>query len=178
MNNHDLDRLERLAALKSQGIISDEELEQEKAKIKRQSAEIQPRPKPAPNKTKLGKPLWLPKKNVSTKRLFMYGLLFVCFMAVVASYVFDTPTSRGSSEPAPIFSAYDGSSYAVEARIKEEMNDPDSYQHVKTVVTPVSDGYMVFCKFRGKNNFNATITQSVNAKLDKKGNIIRWGIMD
>ncbi len=60
--------------------------------------------------------------------------------------------------PMPVNSAWDGSVRAVETSIKERMNDPDSYEHVRTTI-PFAQGmhWVVTSTYRGKNAFGAKI---------------------
>ena len=71
------------------------------------------------------------------------------------------------------FSGWDGSHRGLEKLIKESMNDPDSYEHVETRFGDQGDHLLVSCKFRGKNAFNATVTNSVTAKVDFNGNVLQ-----
>lgn len=70
------------------------------------------------------------------------------------------------------FSAWDGSHRALTQKIKESMNDPGSYEHVKTEIGDLGDGFMVKTTFRGKNAFGGLVLNSVVAKVDTKGNVI------
>jgi len=55
--------------------------------------------------------------------------------------------------------------------IKELMNDPESFEHVNTTFSESDNKVIVFTKFRGKNSFNATITQTYVTRADSIGNI-------
>lgn len=70
------------------------------------------------------------------------------------------------------FSAWDGSHIRVEAAIKERMNDPDSYKHVKTRYVAIKTGLIVFTTFRGANAFGGIITKTVTAQVDLDGNVV------
>lgn len=57
--------------------------------------------------------------------------------------------------------------------IKNKLNDPDSYEHVSTGVLYTGDGnFEITTKFRGKNAFNATITQIATATVSADGTIL------
>lgn len=71
------------------------------------------------------------------------------------------------------FSAWDGSHVNLTKMIKESMNDPDSYDHVKTVYWDKGDHLIVLTTFRGKNAFGGIIKNSVRAKIGIHGNIIQ-----
>lgn len=62
-------------------------------------------------------------------------------------------------------SSWDGSHTKLKRLIKENMNDPDSFEHVETLYKLYLGYAIVVMKFRGKNAFNATIVNSVTAKV-------------
>jgi len=70
------------------------------------------------------------------------------------------------------FSPWDGSHYTVSRLIQKNMNDPDSYDHVKTVYYDKGDHLIVNTTFRGKNAFNATIVNAATATVDLDGNVL------
>lgn len=70
------------------------------------------------------------------------------------------------------FSAYDGSHRALERLIKENMNDPDSYDHIETRFLDKGDYLLVITKFRGANAFGGKVINTVSAKVDFDGNVI------
>ena len=75
------------------------------------------------------------------------------------------------------FGAWDGSHFKLESLIKNNMNDPSSYKHVKTtyrIVNSETGRYaLVTTTFRGKNGFGAVVTNTVVAKTNvDTGNII------
>jgi len=70
------------------------------------------------------------------------------------------------------FSAWDGSHMGLEKLIKRTMNDPDSYEHVKTVYSDKGNYLIVKTTFRGKNAFGGVVTNWIMAKADLDGNII------
>lgn len=69
------------------------------------------------------------------------------------------------------FSAWDGSHPNLEQLIKESMNDPDSYVHVKTVYWDRGDYLIVRTTFRGKNAFGGVVRNSVTAKVSLDGQV-------
>ena len=71
------------------------------------------------------------------------------------------------------FSPYDGAHRSLEKYIKENMNDPDSYQHDETTRVDMKDYLVVTTVFRGKNGFGALVKNSVSAKVDMDGNILK-----
>lgn len=72
------------------------------------------------------------------------------------------------AELAKYFSAWDGSNRELVELVKANMNDPDSFEHVETRFKDHGDGYRIVMTFRGKNAFNATITQQIMARLNKQ----------
>lgn len=71
------------------------------------------------------------------------------------------------------FSAWDGSHRNLERVIKESMNDPDSYEHVKTVYWDRGDYLIVKTTFRGKNAFGGVVKNSVTAKVSLDGQVLQ-----
>lgn len=70
------------------------------------------------------------------------------------------------------FSAWDGSHLRLTSMIKENMNDPDSYEHVKTLYAIRGDKIYIETTFRGKNAFGGKVLNKVTANADMNGNII------
>ena len=58
-------------------------------------------------------------------------------------------------------STWDGSHSGVVRQVKAVMNDPDSFDHVETLVSPNNNGQHVFTmKFRGRNAFGGVVTNA------------------
>lgn len=70
------------------------------------------------------------------------------------------------------FSGWDGSNRPLEKLIKNSMNDPDSYDHVKTVYWDQKDYLIVKTTFRGKNAFGGLVLNSVKAKISIGGTVL------
>jgi hypothetical protein len=70
------------------------------------------------------------------------------------------------------FSAWDGSHRKLEDFIKKNINDPDSYEHVKTVYWDRGDFLVVKTTFRGNNAFGGKVKNSVRAKVSLDGEIL------
>ncbi|WP_237228866.1 tetratricopeptide repeat protein [Rubinisphaera sp. JC750] len=68
------------------------------------------------------------------------------------------------------FSAWDGSHRAFVKMVKSVMNDPDSFEHVKTTYRVLNDYLIVEMVYRGKNAFNATVTETATQAFDLNGN--------
>jgi hypothetical protein len=71
------------------------------------------------------------------------------------------------------FSAWDGSHRNLERVILEGMNDPDSYEHDKTVYWDNGDHLIVQTTFRGKNVFGGVVRNTVKAKVSLGGQILK-----
>ena len=63
------------------------------------------------------------------------------------------------------FSAWDGSHLNLASYVKDNMNDPDSYEHDKTVYWDRKDHLIVSMTFRGKNAFGGVVKNTVQAKV-------------
>jgi multisubunit Na+/H+ antiporter MnhC subunit len=71
------------------------------------------------------------------------------------------------------FSAWDGSHTALKELVKENMNDPDSFDHVETTYADKKTYLLVRMKYRGTNAFGGVVTNVVIAKSDYKTNTIK-----
>ena len=71
-----------------------------------------------------------------------------------------------------LFSSWDGSNISLERYIKSQMNDPKSYEHVKTTYQIKDDKLVVYTEFRGKNAFGAKVLNNAIAVEDFEGNIL------
>lgn len=70
------------------------------------------------------------------------------------------------------FSVRDGSHRGLTRFLKGSMNDPKSYEHVKTTYVDMGEYLIVETTFRGKNAFGALVLNSVMATTDLDGNLI------
>lgn len=72
------------------------------------------------------------------------------------------------------FSAWDGSHTNLKYYIEDNMNDPDSFEHVETVYYDYKSHLVVETTFRGNNQFGALVKNTVKAKVstDSKCSII------
>jgi multisubunit Na+/H+ antiporter MnhC subunit len=72
------------------------------------------------------------------------------------------------------FSSWDGSHREATSLIKNSMNDPESYEHIKTLFKVNSDTTMitVTTEFRGKNVFGALVVNEAKTIFDIDGNLI------
>jgi outer membrane PBP1 activator LpoA protein len=70
------------------------------------------------------------------------------------------------------FSSWDGSHKNLEGHIRSIMNDPDSYEHVKTVYWDRGDHLIVQTSFRGKNAFGGLVLNSIRAEVSMDGQVV------
>jgi hypothetical protein len=70
------------------------------------------------------------------------------------------------------FSKWSGSHRGVEKYIKDNMNDPDSYEHVKTTYLESPEYLVVTTKYRGKNKFGGLVLQDNIFKVNYEGKVL------
>ncbi len=70
------------------------------------------------------------------------------------------------------FSFWDGAHIGLAAFIKENMNNPKSYEHVKTLFRDDGDYITVQTTFRGTNSFNAIVPTTITAKCSIDGHVL------
>lgn len=68
----------------------------------------------------------------------------------------------------------DNSCISLVKLVKENMNDPDSFQHVETTYEDkgIGVGFYVHMKYRGNNAFGGVVTEIVSADANYIGNSI------
>lgn len=71
------------------------------------------------------------------------------------------------------FSPWDGSHRDLVNRVKNVMNDPDSFKHYETKYIDRGDHITVFMDFGGKNGFGGMIRNSISADYSLDGTFIR-----
>lgn len=64
------------------------------------------------------------------------------------------------------FSSWNGAHKKLQKLIKQNMNDPDSYEHIETRYKNLGDVLAVETKYRGTNSFGAKVIQTTIAKCD------------
>jgi len=75
------------------------------------------------------------------------------------------------------FSLWDGSHIGLTKIIKEAMNDPKSYDHIKTSYWDRKDHLIISTTFTGKNSFGGRVKNTVRAKVSLDGKnieILEW----
>ncbi|MBG6243205.1 MAG: hypothetical protein EKE20_15960 [Candidatus Symbiopectobacterium sp. Dall1.0] len=71
------------------------------------------------------------------------------------------------------FSHWDGSHRDLERRIKESMNDPDSYKHYKTFYLDHGKHITVITGFGGRNSFGGMVRNTISADYTINGDFIK-----
>lgn len=101
--------------------------------------------------------------------VFIGGLMLTGFVhRSVSSYLSTTftPTPKDGLQ---CFSSWDGSVSALVDAVKSSMNDPESFQHVRTGYNSRSGQFMsIAMEFRGRNGFGALILDKAVADLNKE----------
>ena len=70
------------------------------------------------------------------------------------------------------FSSRDSSHGGLTKWVKENMNDPDSYEHVSTSYADMGDHLVINMTFRGKNMSGDVVEDFIKAKVDLEGNVL------
>lgn len=108
--------------------------------------------------------------------------IFVAFCIILVIAVMEdknestkTPVTK-TIDPAlkSQFSAWDGSHRKTVEYVKARMHDPSSFKHVRTTyIDNLAEGHrFIFMTYRGKNAFNAVVTNSITAKVNLKGDVL------
>jgi hypothetical protein len=72
----------------------------------------------------------------------------------------------------------DGSHKKLTLWLKDKMNDPDSYEHVSTIVDKRSTYRMLIVEFRGKNAFGAKVKNKIYARIAPDGEVLETAESD
>ena len=70
------------------------------------------------------------------------------------------------------FNPWDGSHIELTKLIKLSMNDPDSYEHIKTIYWDENTHIIILTTFRGKNMFGGVVKNYVKASFNNEGKLI------
>lgn len=70
------------------------------------------------------------------------------------------------------FSAWDGSHRNLEKLIKENLNDPGSYEHLETNYWDMDTAIVVRTEYTAKNAYGGRVRGAVKARYDLEGNLI------
>ena len=109
------------------------------------------------------------------------GLFIIIALLVVCYFVFfDKDDKKSSSKEKIVNSEWDGSVSQVERYLKNNLNDPDSYQSISwSAVVKLNDtketgfvSHQVRHKYRAKNSFGGYVVEEKMFKLDYQGNVV------
>lgn len=123
-----------------------------------------------------------PKKDkLIDSTLYAVLGIFILIIAIGVIHKFFNPTDEIPQQTAQQsrqekinkgFLKYSGAHIGLQVAIKHYMNDPDSYEHIKTNYTDHGDHLIVNTQFRGKNMFGGLVINEVSAKTDLDGNVL------
>jgi len=109
---------------------------------------------------------------LSDVRAWLVLIIIFCFFAWSTNLFGPKSSPRAVAARSPIerqFSAWDGSHIALTKRIKEQLNDPGSYDHGKTVHVEKDGTLNIMVSFRATNGFGALVLQQVIAEASATG---------
>ena len=107
------------------------------------------------------------KKDNKWIALLKLVAIFVSIVFIVNTCSDQDSSTNSTNKIDSHFSKFDGSFIKFREYIKENLNDPSSFEHVETRFTDHEDGTAtVWMKYRGKNSFNATITKIAKCTLN------------
>jgi hypothetical protein len=118
----------------------------------------------------------LDKKLLKERAPILITILIVSLLVIYFASGPPTPKTREQRIESQ-FSAWDGSHRKLERYVKSQMNDPGSYEHVKTkyrIFSPTSEfpGHIVVSTtYRGKNVFGGVVSNTTIAVIDMNGNV-------
>lgn len=138
-----------------------------------------PDPKPYPTREEL-----LATHRKKQNRMTL-TLLAVIVLPVLAIVIFggSGDSSQSSQRTKPVthqdvieqqFSGWDGSHKNLTKLIKQNMHDPDSYEHVETRYSEVDANTLyVVTTYRGNNAFGAKVLNKVEAEVSVNGEVLK-----
>ena len=114
------------------------------------------------------------------------GLLVIGFLAMFIygtfSSIGDDDSSTSKTPPVPktaeqiradkvhsAFSGWNGAHRELEKLVKNNLNDPDSYEHIETRYNDNVDHIYVVMKYRAKNGFGGYVVETIAAKASVSG---------
>lgn len=112
--------------------------------------------------------------------LIMMALIIMMLTYVTCESEPDKPLTKKELHEQNInklFSAWDGSHINLSKKIKEALNDPESYEHIKTTYKDLDSILVISTTFTAKNGFGGRLKKEVIATSDTLGNVtsvIKW----
>ncbi|AWW32178.1 hypothetical protein DN752_19660 [Echinicola strongylocentroti] len=79
-----------------------------------------------------------------------------------------TPEEQSKKNIDDQFSPSDGMHFMLSYYIEDRLNDPESFEHVKTTYKEEDDHLLVYMEYRATNAFNAKILKAVIARVSKE----------
>ncbi|MFQ6264558.1 hypothetical protein V7O33_22825 [Escherichia coli] len=121
------------------------------------------------------------KKEKTKPRKIMAALLGAVFgffaPLIIAAFVMTPPEKEKTKEElvmAKLTRSLDGCPLDMKDRVKESMNDPDSFECIETNVIRRKDDYVMIMQFRGKNQLGGMVKNVAKAEYDSEGNFARF----
>lgn len=118
------------------------------------------------------------KKKMSGWTVFGLFILGFVVLGYIVGFIEDSKLSPHEKELKELFSSFDGSVPEVIEAVKSQMNDPESFEHVKTRYIDNGEDVTVIMTFRGKNGFGGVLTKEATAKVNLKGKILTGPVIN
>jgi hypothetical protein len=79
-----------------------------------------------------------------------------------------TPEQVATESIEKNFNGWDGSHIKLTRFVKENLNDPDSYEHIETTYKVTGDSIWLFMNYRAKNSFGGIVKEGITAIANKE----------
>ncbi|WP_412557566.1 hypothetical protein [Thalassospira sp. MIT1370] len=129
--------------------------------------------------------MFKPEKNITRKQGAIFAVVGIIMVVVGWNWNSEEDAKREALETAAraaekaedrrkgfhCLSAWDGSQRDLERYVKDHLRDPDSYEHIKTLISPVSDigTHNISMQFRARNGFGGMTIGSASAVITQEG---------
>ena len=91
---------------------------------------------------------------------------------LIAQKLAEEAKARRKKEIESQFSAWDGSHIEFTKLLKDQMNNPSSFEHVQTRYIDNGETLQIITTYRGTNAFGGVVSQTNSANYDLDGNLI------
>ncbi len=128
------------------------------------------------------------RNNYSSTRAILLTIGIISLIVAVKSLMPSDITQRNTTPLSPeeirqkqiesAFSIFDGSHIALEQKVKKNLKDPDSYEHIETRYVDKQDYIIVQLKYRAKNSFNGYVVNTATAKANIDGSLIEASLSE
>lgn len=119
-----------------------------------------------------------PDKKGNTLAGCLWAIVFVVVFGLIISMCIGSSDEGKTADELLIekhFSAWDGSHIELVKKVKSNLKDPDSYEHINTTYRIEGDTIWVFMNYRAKNSFGGYTTGGITGITDKQtGKVIDW----